>query len=373
MKIIYVVNEGRFFLSHRLALATEAQRHGVEVVVVCGANTGEQGLADAGLRYLTVPMSRSGFNPFKELSTAAALLRIYREEAPDLVHHVTIKPVLYGTTMARWTGVPAVVNAVPGMGFVFTRRGVLAGVRRSFVTLLYRLCMCHPNMRVIFQNNEDMQAFTQRGIVDRQRVVLIRGSGVDLDVFRCSPEPPGPVTFVLVGRMLRHKGVCEYVDAARRVRLRHPEWRFQLAGDVDPGNPASLRAQELLAWQEAGDIEWLGQRCDVPDVMASAHVVCLPSYREGLPKTLLEAAASARAMIASDIAGCREVVRPDVTGLLVPPRVSEPLADAMQRLGEDDGLRRRFAGAARRAAEAVFSLEDVVRHTFRVYDELLLP
>jgi glycosyltransferase involved in cell wall biosynthesis len=373
MKIIYVVNEGRFFLSHRLALAVEAKRHEVEVVVVCGANTGEQGLADAGLRYVTVPMSRSGFNPFKELRTAAALLRIYRAEKPDLVHHVTIKPVLYGTSMARWSGVPAVVNAVPGMGFVFTRRGLLARIRRSVVQLLYRLCMFHPNMRVIFQNNEDMQAFTQRGIVDRQHVALIRGSGVDLDVFRCAPEPPGPVTFVLVGRMLRHKGVYEYVEAARRVRQRRPDWRFQLVGDVDPGNPASLRPDELIAWQQAGEIEWLGQRRDVPEVLAAAHVVCLPSYREGLPKTLLEAAACGRAMIASDIAGCREVVRPNVTGLLVPPRVSEPLADAMLRLGEDDALRHRFARAARSAAEEVFSLEDVVRHTFRVYDELLLP
>ena len=171
--------------------------------------------------------------------------------------------------------------------------------------------------------------------------------------------------------MLRDKGVAEFVAAAQGVRRTHPEWRFRLAGDVDPGNPASLTHAQMMAWHRAGDVEWLGHCEDVAAQMRAAHVVCLPSYREGLPKTLLEAAACGRAMIASDIAGCREVLRDRVNGLMVPPRTVEPLTRAMLTLGEDPALRERFRRTSREKAEAVFSVQDVVRHTFRVYDQLL--
>jgi glycosyltransferase involved in cell wall biosynthesis len=370
VKVLFVVNEGSFFLSHRLALAEEARRVGMQVMVVCGAGTGEDDVRAAQIEARTVPLSRSGFNPLEEFRSVRALYRVYREERPDLVHHVTIKPVLYGTTAARWSGVPAVVNAVPGMGFVFTRRGPWAAIRRAFVNLLYRLAMTHPNMRVIFQNSEDMQGFIGSAIVDRAHTMLIRGSGVDLSKFQHKPEPEGAVTFLLVGRMLRHKGVAEFVAAAQQIKIKYPDWRFRLAGDVDPGNPASLTHDEMVAWDRAGDVEWLGHRDDVATLMSEAHVVCLPSYREGLPKTLLEAAASGRPMIASDIAGCREVVRSGVNGLIVPARTVGPLRDAMLQLGQDGELRQRFGRAARQKAEAVFSVEDVVKHTFRVYQQL---
>jgi len=371
LKIVYVVNEASFFLSHRLPLALEARRRGFDVIVACGAGTGEARLAAAGIDCRPFPLSRSGGNPLEEISSFRALWRIYRDEQPDLVHHVTIKPVIYGTPAARWSGVPAVVNAVPGMGFVFIRRGWRARARRYLVQLMYRLALVHPNMHVIFQNADDMQNFIDARVVERGRTTLIRGSGVDLEEFRPTDEPPEPVTFLLVGRMIRHKGVVEYVEAARLVRERHPDWRFLLVGDVDPGNPASLTQDELLDWVEEGTVEWLGRRADMPDVIAGAHVVVLPSYREGLPKTLLEAAACGRAMIATDIAGCREVVRPGVTGLLVPPRTHEELASAMATLGTNPELRARYGRAAREKAEAVFAIDDVVRHTFLVYDRLL--
>lgn len=372
MKIIFVVNEATFFLSHRLPLAREAQRLGYAVIVACGEGTGESKLAEAGLEYRVLPLSRSGFNPIEEFATWRALLALYRQERPDLVHHITIKPVLYGTSAARWQAVRAVVNAVPGMGFVFTRRGVLAAARRAFVNLLYRLSLSHPNMRVIFQNSEDLRGFVDSGIVKRSRTALIRGSGVDLERFRAVPEPEGPVTFLLVARMLRHKGVQEFVGAARIVRQRHPQWRFVLAGDVDPGNPASLTREQLSYWHELGTVEWLGQREDVAELMSLAHVVCLPSYyREGVPKTLLEASACARPMITCDIAGCREVVRDGVTGLLVAPRDPLPIAAAAERLGADPELRRRMGKAALERARALFSVDDVVRDTFLVYQALL--
>ena len=299
-------------------------------------------------------------------------MRIYREERPDLVHHITIKPVLYGTPAARLSKVRAVVNAVPGMGFVFTRRGNIAAVRRSFVNLWYRIALSHTNMRVIFQNVEDLQSFLAHAIIDRQQATLIRGAGVDLNLFKSTPEPVGHVNFILVARMLRDKGVREFVSAAEIVKQQHPGWRFQLVGEVDPGNPSSLRKEEIDAWQENGIVEWLGQRDDVAELMTQAHVVCLPSYGgEGLPKALLEGAASGRAMISTDVPGCREVVRDEVTGITIPPRDERALAQAMLRLGEDPELRARFGRSARQKAEAVFSVEDVVRHTFLVYEELL--
>ncbi|MCZ6852871.1 MAG: glycosyltransferase family 4 protein [Gammaproteobacteria bacterium] len=374
MKILFVVNEASFFLSHRLPIAEEAIRRGYEVMVACGEGTGEQKLVALNLSYRTLPLSRSGINPLEEWRTYRTLLRIYREEQPDLVHHITIKPVLYGTQAARRSRVPAVVNAVPGMGFIFTRRGPIAAIRRSFVNLWYRIALSHSNMRVIFQNIEDMRGFLAHAIIDREQAALIRGAGVDLSLFTSTPEPAGHIAFVLIARMLRDKGVREFVAAAGLVKKQHADWCFQLVGEVDPGNPSSLTSDEIDAWQTSGVVEWLGHRDDVQLVIAAAHVVCLPSYGgEGLPKALLEGAASGRAMIASDVPGCREVVRDEVTGITVPPRDTRALAEAMIRLGEDSSLRARFGRSARQKAEAVFSVEDVVRHTFLVYEELLQP
>jgi len=373
VKIVFVVNEASFFISHRLWLAREALARGANVVLICGENTGEHRLEEHGIEYLTLPMSRSGANPLVELGTFFRLLKLYKKLVPDLVHHVTIKPVLYGTVAARIAGVRGVVNAIPGMGFVFTRRGNLARVRRWFVFQLYRLAVSHPNMRVIFQNREDRSAFLSRSIVDPTQVVLIRGSGVDLEEFEPTPEPPtDDIVFVLIARMLRDKGVGEFVDAAARLRASYPNWNFWLVGDVDPGNPASLSVDDLMAWDNEGVIHWLGHREDVAEVIKLAHVVVLPSYyREGLPKTLLEAAASQRAMIASRVAGCLEVVTDGVTGLIVEPRDVEDLTATMARLGNDAKLRDRLARAALSKAEAVFRVEDVVRDTFVVYQQLL--
>src|SRR4030095_15057042 len=200
----------------------------------------------------------------------------------------------------------------------------LGAVRRAFVNGLYRLALVHPRMRLIFQNREDLVGFVDAGIVGSARSYLIRGSGVDLAEFCATAEPEAAIRFVLVARMLKDKGVREFVEAARALHRVHPDWMFELVGDVDPGNPASLVRGELERWRDEGVVVWNGHRDDVADVMRHAHVVCLPSYREGLPKSWLEAAACGRAMIAADVPGCREVVRNEVTGLLVPPR--DPVA-----------------------------------------------
>ena len=369
-KLVVVVNEASYFISHRVRLALEAANRGFDVLVVCGEGTGEERLAELGIPYRTIVLSRSGFNPLQEIKTIRQLRDVYAQEKPDLVHHVTIKPVLYGTSAARWESVPAVVNAVPGLGFVFTRRGLRAGFRRGLVNLMYRLALLHPNMRLIFQNREDMEAFQTHAVVSPRHSYLIRGSGVDLDQLRAHPETVAPVTFVLVARMLKDKGVREFVDAAREVGRSEPSWRFLLVGDVDAGNPSSLRRETLEAWQSEGVIDWRGHCKDVASVLISSHVAVLPSYREGLPKSLLEAAAIGRAIIATNVPGCTEVVSDGVTGLLVEPRDVQSLSEAMLKLGRDRELRQRLARAAREKAEAVFSIEDAVDDHFLVYDEL---
>jgi glycosyltransferase involved in cell wall biosynthesis len=370
VKIVYVVNEARFFISHRLPLGQAAQARGYEVVVVTAPNTGEQQLQALGFRHIPAPLTRSGFILSQEIAAYRTLRRIYHLEQPDLVHHVTIKPVIYGSFAARRAGVPGVINAVPGMGFVFTRRGLRAVMLRGVVNALYRLAFAGLAMRIIFQNSEDLRAFINHGIVRRDQTVLIRGSGVDLQQFKPRQEPPAPMVFVLIARMLRDKGVVEYAQAAKLVKARHPDWRFLLVGGCDEGNPSTLSEAQLKALETDYGVEWQGHRDDIAALLQQSHVVVLPTYREGLPKTLLEAAAAGAPMIASDIAGCREVVTDGVTGLLVPARCVAPLADAMLAMGEDEALRRRCGRAARDKAEAVFSVDDVVEHTFRVYDEL---
>jgi len=369
-KLLIVVNDAAFFLSHRLPLAQAAARAGYRVKVIVGAGSGEAALDDTGIAWQSVPLSRSGTNPWREWRSFRALVATYRRERPDLVHHVTVKPVIYGTLAARVAGVPGVVNALTGLGFVFTEGGDRSRLARAWVGLLYRFALRHRNMRCIFQNRADLDEFVTLTGVSAQCTRLIPGAGVDLATFTCTPGPPLPPTFLLVGRMLGDKGVREFVDAAKQLKARHPDWRFRLVGDVDAGNPSSLRRTELEAWAARGWVEWLGRRDDVAALMRDAHIVCLPSYREGLPKTLLEASASGRAMIATDVPGCRDVVADGVTGLLVPPRDAAALACAMEQLGVDPQLCERMGRAARTRAETDYSVDDVARATLGLYAEL---
>lgn len=371
MKILFVVNEARFLLSHRMHLVEEASRRGSEVLIVCGMNTGEDLLEQRGMQVRTLRLTRSGMNPFVEARSLLELLKIFRCVRPDLVHNVTIKPVLYGTAAAKWCGVRAVVNAVPGLGFVFTGEGIWPFLRSRIALLMYRLAMRHPNMAVIFQNDDDRAVFLAHGLVGEDQAKLIPGSGVDLEQFCYRPQPEGSVMFLLVGRMLRDKGVMEFVRAAQDLKRVRPDWRFRLVGDVDPGNPASLSGEEIRSWVHSKFVEWLGRRDDVPKLMAESSVVVLPSYREGMPKVLLEAAAVGRPMIASDIAGCRQIVRPGETGLLVRARSWKPLAEAMLSLGDDPNCRVRMGINARALAEKSFSVHHVVAETLMVYDRLL--
>lgn len=371
MRILYLVNDAAFFLSHRLPLAMSARERGHIVAVAAAPVRGYETIAEMGFAFHPLPFRRSATGLFGELLTLLAVYRLIRRIKPDLIHNVTIKPVLYGSLAARFAGVPAIVNAVSGLGTVFLAEGLRARILRSLVQWIYRLVLRAPNCITIFQNEDDRDLFVQRKLVPRQQTVLIRGSGVDTRLFSPTPEPDGIPVVALCARMLRDKGVDEFVQAATLLKAQGVQARFELVGGLDPGNRTAISETQMRQWVEEGSVEWLGHRPDMPAVLRDAHIICLPSYREGLPKALLEAAASGRPIVTTDVPGCREVVINGSNGLLVPVRNVPVLATALRRLIEDPVLRATFGQAGRRRVEQYFALEQVVAQTMTVYERLL--
>jgi glycosyltransferase involved in cell wall biosynthesis len=369
--ILFVVNDAGFFLSHRLPLALAAKEQGYDVCIATPPGDGVEQIKAVGLRYRQVSLSRSGANPLAELRTIWNLYKLYRELQPLIVHHVTIKPVLYGTLAARMAKVFAVVNAISGLGFVFLARGRFSAMGRSAVLTSYRWLFSRKRLWVIVQNRDDYDFLLDKGCLSREKIELIRGSGVDMDCFTMSSESDAPPLVVLPGRMLWDKGVGEFVEAAQGLHHMGVEARFALVGGIDPSNPESVPAQRLAQWAREGDVEWWGNRQDMPDIYRDAHIVCLPSYREGLPKVLLEAAASGRAIVATDVPGCREAVLEGENGLLVPARQSKPLGEALRCLITNPSLRQSMGQKGRAMAEAEFSIHQVVERHLAIYRRAL--
>lgn len=375
--ILYVINEAYFLLSHRSELLQAAGERYVTFVAAPadhvwapeGFSTSE--LEVWGARYLPIRMSRRGQNPFNEIVTLRSLLRAFRQARPTVVHLLTIKANLYGGLIARLMGVPGVVFSVTGLGQVFVAHGLFAAVRRTVVAQALRIAFAHPRARVIVQNAEDLRYLVEKGIVAPSKAVLIRGAGVDINAFQPTPEPDGPVRIVFASRLLWEKGVGTFVDAARLLGGCSEQVRFVLVGDTKASNPRSVPKETLEGWVEAGTIEWWGRRTDMPAVLAQSHVFCLPTaYGEGIPKVLLEAAAAGRAIVASDIAGCREVVQEGTNGLLVPANEPVALARALDFMISHGDERRRMGQAGRVIAEREFNVATVVSRTLALYDEL---
>jgi glycosyltransferase involved in cell wall biosynthesis len=369
-KLMFVVNDADFFLSHRGVIGRRALEAGYEVSVVAPPSPGAERIRAAGFGFVPWNLHRSGTTPTAEVASILALVRIYAAHRPSIVHHVTIKPVLYGGLAARATSVPAVVSAISGLGHVFQGTRRRTALLRRFLQPAYRVALAHPNSRVVFQNPADLETFVAGGLVPRERTTLIRGSGVDLGVFTPSPLPPGPPIVVLCSRMLWDKGVGEFVEAAKLLKARAYGARFVLVGGTDGFNPAGIDEKTLRDWHASGVVEWWGNRSDIPAVLRSATLVCLPSYGEGVPKVLLEAAACGRPIVASNIAGCREVVRPGENGELAPVRDAGALADAIERLLGDGERLRRYGSNARKLAEAEFSDVAVAEATLAIYRSL---
>ncbi len=367
--LLFLITEDWAFWLHRLSIARAARDDGWDVVVTTRVVAHGDRIRGEGFRLVPIGMRRRSLAPWRELATIIELVRLFRRERPDLVHHVAMKPVIYGSLAAWIAGVPAVVNALTGMGYVFTSRELKARLLRPPIRLAFHWLLDRPNSRLIVQNSDDAAALGG-AMVAKQRVVLIRGSGVDTKAFTPSEEPAGPPVAVMVSRMLRDKGVGELVEAARLLQQRAVPLRIVLVGWPDPENPTAIAERELQAWDAAGVIAWWGERSDIAKIWAKCHIAVLPSYREGLPKSLLEAAACGLPMVATDVPGCREIVRDGETGLLVPPRDAESLAAALERLAGDAVLRRRMGAAARELVERALSDEVVAEQTLALYRSL---
>jgi glycosyltransferase involved in cell wall biosynthesis len=370
LKLFLIVNVDWFFLSHRLPIALEAKQKGYQVTVFAIEEAGKGDyIRSLGFRFIPLPTSRSGTNFLQELQVLWFLSRWYRKEKPDVVHHVAVKPVTYGSVAAKLTKVPKVVNALSGLGFLFINAGKNPIVH-YLVTLGFKYGFRNRNLHFILQNKDDYEMIKKIGVLKDEQLTIIKGSGVDLDEYQFTLEKTiDAIQVMLPARMLWDKGVGEFVEAA--IQLKHrfkKQVNFILAGGIDTGNRAAISKAQLEEWYESGVIEWIGHQEDMKNIYMASHIVVLPSYREGLPKALIEACAIGRAIVTTDVPGCREVVDDGINGLLVPVKNVVALAAAIEKLILQPKLRQEMGKRGREKAEAEFSLKDVIEKTFAIYE-----
>jgi glycosyltransferase involved in cell wall biosynthesis len=370
-KLLFVINVDWSFLSHRLPIALQAQKAGFDVHIATGITNKLHIIESYGIKAHPIRLVRGGWGVLNAITTFLDLCLIVKQIKPDLMHLVTIKPVLLGGLVARFMRVRALVSAVPGLGYVFMTGGLIAWVRRKFVIHLYKFALGHKNQIVIFQNHDDRDTLMAATGLSVTKVEMIRGSGVDLVKYDLSPEPIGVPVVLFPARLLADKGIFEFIAAARLLRDKGVVARFVLSGLVDGANPTCVSQPQLTAWVEEGVVEYWGYRTDMPNVLANATIVVLPSYREGLPKTLLEAAACGRAVVTTDVPGCRDAIEPNLTGLLVAVHEVEGLSQAIEQLLSNPKQREAMGLAARRLAEQEFDDRDVVKKHLAIYEKLL--
>jgi len=372
MKLIIVVNELWFFLSHRLPIALAARDAGYEVHIASSIGSGSEidQLNQHQLHFHPISFYRSSAKPWQELKTLLELRRLYKKVKPDIVHHVTVKPVLYGTLVARWVGNIQILNAISGLGYIFIAQGWKASIKKTFLLFLYRILLNSKKVWLLFQNPDDQTLFAQHNIIYLKHVFKIKGSGVDLQQFPFSSISKDRVKVILVARMLWDKGVGEFVEAATILMQKRVNAEFLLVGSTDLGNPKSIPIEQLEQWNRSGTVKWLGEQKDITQILSESHIAVLPSYREGLPKSLIEAAAIGRPIITTDVPGCREVVKDGENGFLVPLKDSKKLAEAIQYLINNPDLLVVMGKKSRLMAEQEFSLQQVVNKTLVIYSKI---
>lgn len=368
--LLYLVTEDWYFCSHRLPMACAARDAGFRVAVATRCTDHAAEIRAHGFDVHPLRWRRRALDPWSAARDIAEITALYRELAPDLVHHVALKPVVYGSIAASLARTPRVVNALTGLGFAFGSRGARARATGRVARHVLRRALDRRGRLVVVQNRRDADRLAAEGLVAPASIRLVRGSGVDLARFVALPDPPDPFTIGFVGRMLADKGVPALLDAHARVRARGLDVRLVLAGAPDPENPTTMHDAELQRRAAAPGVEWLRHVADVREVWRRCHVAVLPSRHEGLPLALLEAAACGRALVATDIAGCREIAEPGANALVVPPDDPVALADAIERLARDAALRRRLAAHSRERAQGM-GTDAIGSAMVDVYRELL--
>lgn len=370
-KVLIVTNDGNFFLSHRFSLAKGLQLQGYEVSVACPDSEATDQIVAAGFSFYSIPLDRKGLNPFAQIRLICHLNKLYRKLKPQLIHHFSIKPIIFGSIAAKLAKQTIVVNAPTGLGYVFTNSTMKAKLLKTLVLRLYRIALRRSRSCLIFQNVDDEQLFGELGLLNTSDKYLVKGSGVDPEQYINKDEIDGDPIVILPARLLWDKGVQEFVDAARSIKAKGTRVRFALVGDVDPGNPATVERKQLRTWVEEGVVEWWGWQKNMIEIFHRTHIVCLPSYREGVPKVLLEAASCGKPIVTTHAPGCREVVVDNVNGFLVPVKNSTMLADRLLTLINDANLRVKMGLAGREKVQAEFSTEKVVKDTMTIYNTLL--
>jgi len=376
-KLYFIVNQGAFFVSHRLDLALKAKELGWQVKLLIGQSGSDEmelpaveKLKEHGIEFQRLSYSPTGMNPFTEIWGVICLIYILIKDKPDVVHTVSPKGMLYGGLSSRIARVKSLVLAVSGMGYLYTNNAV--GIKKIILKLVNNLTQFivnHPNKKIIVQNKDDYSFFTKIMSVESSDIVLIPGSGVDLSKFK-DINTQNNHSVIFPARLLIDKGVNEFVEAARILIAKGIKWRFILVGSASYANPTSIGGAQVKQWVDDGIVEWFGHTIDMLPVYSACDIVCLPSYREGMPKVLLEAAAAGKPVVTTDVIGCREAIIPNVTGLLVPVKNAVKLADALDMLIKDKDLRVKFGLAGRKLANEKFSIDSVVESTFNTYSML---
>ncbi|WP_180117729.1 glycosyltransferase family 4 protein [Acinetobacter sp. YH12096] len=371
MIIAYIVNVDWFFISHRLPIALEALTQGHEVHIFA-KDTGRMSyLESLGLQVHSINLERGSINPFQTLKLLFDLKNKLKKIQPDVVHLVTIKPVLIGGLASILAKVPAIVYAISGLGFIFTNTMLKAKILRLGIIPLYRLALSAKNKTVIVQNLDDLRILRQYVSIPESQTVLIPGSGVNLEQFDFQPLPLKNKIVLMACRLLADKGVYEFHKSAQLLKEKYSDVRFVLVGGIDPDNPASLTEQELNEWVQKGDLEWWGHQNNMSEVLSQATVVVLPSYREGMPKVLLEAQALGRPIVTTDVPGCREAIENGKTGFLAQVKDEHSLANAIEKMIINDELCLEFSRNARALAEHKFDIKQVVKTHMNIYENLV--
>ena len=368
-RLLYLITEDWYFWSHRVDLARAAREAGYDVIVATRVTDHGERIRGEGFQLERLEMVRRSRNPFREVIAVAELVRLYRRVRPDVVHHVAMKPILYGTLAAWCTRIPAVINAFAGLGYAFMdgRNRLLRWCVKTALSTVLSL----GHSVVLVQNQDDQDRLVGERVVPASRTRIIAGSGIDVSVYSLQPQPSGVPIVVLPARMLWDKGVGEFVEAARRLKRKGIHARFILVGRQDEHNPAAIPEIRLKEWVKEGVVEWWGHREDMPAVYAAAMLIVLPSYREGLPKVLLEAAACGKAMVATDVPGCREIVRDRFNGLLVFPRDSVSLAAAIEELLSDREAREVMGQRSRARVMAEWSGPRIHEQVLGLYQDMV--
>jgi len=368
-KLLFICNRASYFNMHWRYRALNAIKAGYDVYVAVPELPTREDAEE--LKWVEFNLDRRSRNPLTELFSGYALLNTIRKIKPDLIHSITIKPNLYSGFISRFIGDIPVVMSVTGLGYLFIDQSFSTSVIRELAKMAYRWIGKSDNVTLLFENWDDRKLFLDSGIGNEKRCIRIPGAGIDLTEYYPSPELDGIPVVMLPSRMLWDKGVMEFVEAAKILKDKGVKAKFVLVGDTDQGNPKAVPSTSLKCWADEGYVEWWGFQENMVNIFSKSNIVCLPSYREGLPRALIEAAACARAIVTTDVPGCREIVKHGKNGLLVPAKDSTSLATALEKLINEQGMREKMGCMGREFALREYSQERVLSMTLKIYDAIL--